>query len=152
MLNIGVIRSSRLSGLPMVGSRLGALRFSEMVSVPCYVGIRRQYTPSSIQALYDLVERLYAQLTLTSALCLRPCQLNEPYADNPGSRGFMRIDQQVLTTTIHRFLRDGWQTVRSACLTPLRYSRVVFRTSMPSVIEQIPLFSMHSSLPSKALM
>jgi len=36
--------------------------------------------------------------------------LNEPYADNPSSRGFMRIDQQVLTTTIHRFLRDGWQT------------------------------------------
>ncbi|KAN0134017.1 Amidohydrolase family domain containing protein [Lactarius tabidus] len=36
--------------------------------------------------------------------------LHDAYADNPSSRGFMRIDQQVLTTTIHKFLRDGWQT------------------------------------------
>ncbi|KAH9994002.1 amidohydrolase family-domain-containing protein [Russula vinacea] len=36
--------------------------------------------------------------------------LHEPYADNPSTRGFMRIDQNVMTTTIHRFLRDGWQT------------------------------------------
>ncbi|KAH9083588.1 amidohydrolase family-domain-containing protein [Lactarius deliciosus] len=36
--------------------------------------------------------------------------LHEAYADNPSTRGFMRIDQQVLTTTIHKFLRDGWQT------------------------------------------
>ena len=39
-------------------------------------------------------------------------QLHEPYADNPSSRGFMRIDQEVLTTNIQKFLRDGWQTVR----------------------------------------
>ncbi|KAN0114100.1 Amidohydrolase family domain containing protein [Russula decolorans] len=36
--------------------------------------------------------------------------LHEPYADNPSTRGFMRIDQEVLTTNIQRFLRDGWQT------------------------------------------
>jgi len=36
--------------------------------------------------------------------------LHEPYADNPNSRGFMRIDQEVLTTNIQKFLRDGWQT------------------------------------------
>ncbi|KAI9442272.1 amidohydrolase family-domain-containing protein [Lactarius indigo] len=36
--------------------------------------------------------------------------LHEAYADNPSTRGFMRIDQQLLTTTIHKFLRDGWQT------------------------------------------
>ncbi|KAI0036858.1 amidohydrolase family-domain-containing protein [Vararia minispora EC-137] len=36
--------------------------------------------------------------------------LFEPYADNPDSRGFMRIDADVLTSNITRFLRDGWQT------------------------------------------
>lgn len=36
--------------------------------------------------------------------------LHEPYADNPSTRGFMRIDQEVLTTNIEKFLRDGWQT------------------------------------------
>ncbi|KAI0305633.1 amidohydrolase family-domain-containing protein [Multifurca ochricompacta] len=36
--------------------------------------------------------------------------LHEPYADNPSTMGLMRIDQEVLTTNIHRFLRDGWQT------------------------------------------
>ncbi|KAI0266689.1 amidohydrolase family-domain-containing protein [Gloeopeniophorella convolvens] len=36
--------------------------------------------------------------------------LHEPYADNPSTRGFMRIDQEVLTTNVQKFLRDGWQT------------------------------------------
>jgi len=36
--------------------------------------------------------------------------LLEPYADNPSTRGFMRIDQEVLISNIRRFLRDGWQT------------------------------------------
>ncbi|KAI0298561.1 amidohydrolase 3 [Russula brevipes] len=36
--------------------------------------------------------------------------LHEPYTDNPSTRGFMRIDQDVLTTNIQKFLRDGWQT------------------------------------------
>ncbi|KAI9458558.1 amidohydrolase family-domain-containing protein [Russula earlei] len=37
-------------------------------------------------------------------------QLHEPYADNPSTRGFMRIDKEVLTSNIQKFLRDGWQT------------------------------------------
>jgi hypothetical protein len=143
-----VTRSSRLSGLPMVGSRLGALRFSEMVSVLNYVSTWRQHVFRRFAIRWS---GCASSSVLTSALCLRPCQLHEAYADNPSSRGFMRIDQQVLTTTIHKFLRDGWQTVRSACLSHLRYSGAVFRISMPSATEQTPLSSMHSSLRSKAL-
>ncbi|KAI0045278.1 hypothetical protein FA95DRAFT_1583421 [Auriscalpium vulgare] len=36
--------------------------------------------------------------------------LFEPYADNPGYRGDMRIDQDVLQSNVQRFLKDGWQT------------------------------------------
>jgi len=36
--------------------------------------------------------------------------LFEPYADNPESRGFMRIDPEVLKSVITSFMRDGWQT------------------------------------------
>lgn len=35
--------------------------------------------------------------------------LHEPYADNPGTRGFMRLSADVLNNVIPRFLRDGWQ-------------------------------------------
>jgi hypothetical protein len=38
-------------------------------------------------------------------------QLYEPYADNPSTRGAMRISAEVLNTVIPRFLRDGWQVV-----------------------------------------
>ncbi|KAJ6535556.1 amidohydrolase family-domain-containing protein [Mycena capillaripes] len=35
--------------------------------------------------------------------------LYEPYTDNPGTNGFMRLDSEVLFEFIPRFLRDGWQ-------------------------------------------
>ncbi|KZT19709.1 hypothetical protein NEOLEDRAFT_1141709 [Neolentinus lepideus HHB14362 ss-1] len=35
--------------------------------------------------------------------------LHEPYADNPDTRGFMRLSAEVLNDVIPRFLRDGWQ-------------------------------------------
>ncbi|KAG1848859.1 amidohydrolase family-domain-containing protein [Suillus subluteus] len=35
--------------------------------------------------------------------------LNEPYCDNPYTKGFMRLDPKVLTDVIHQYLRDGWQ-------------------------------------------
>ncbi|KAG0704666.1 amidohydrolase 3, partial [Suillus ampliporus] len=35
--------------------------------------------------------------------------LNEPYCDNPRTKGFMRLDPKVLTDVIPRYLRDGWQ-------------------------------------------
>ncbi|CCM04368.1 uncharacterized protein FIBRA_06541 [Fibroporia radiculosa] len=35
--------------------------------------------------------------------------LYEPYADNPETRGFMRIEPEVLNSIIPRFMRDGWQ-------------------------------------------
>ncbi|TFK25493.1 hypothetical protein FA15DRAFT_668366 [Coprinopsis marcescibilis] len=35
--------------------------------------------------------------------------LYEPYADNPSTSGFMRIDMAVLRDVIPKFLRDGWQ-------------------------------------------
>ncbi|KAF7310265.1 Amidohydro-3 domain-containing protein [Mycena indigotica] len=35
--------------------------------------------------------------------------LYEPYADNPSTSGFMRLDADVLFEFIPRFLRDGWQ-------------------------------------------
>ncbi|KAF8972938.1 amidohydrolase family-domain-containing protein [Flammula alnicola] len=35
--------------------------------------------------------------------------LYEPYADNPTTRGFMRIDTEVLYDVIPKFLQDGWQ-------------------------------------------
>jgi len=38
-------------------------------------------------------------------------QLYEPYADNPSTRGAMRISAEVLNTVIPKFLRDGWQVV-----------------------------------------
>ncbi|GLB37251.1 putative amidohydrolase family protein [Lyophyllum shimeji] len=35
--------------------------------------------------------------------------LYEPYADNPSTNGFMRLDPEVLFDVIPKFLRDGWQ-------------------------------------------
>ncbi|KDR75392.1 hypothetical protein GALMADRAFT_123246 [Galerina marginata CBS 339.88] len=35
--------------------------------------------------------------------------LYEPYADNPTTNGFMRLDPEVLFDVIPMFLRDGWQ-------------------------------------------
>ncbi|KAF8160976.1 amidohydrolase family-domain-containing protein [Crassisporium funariophilum] len=35
--------------------------------------------------------------------------LYEPYDDNPTTRGFMRIDPDILFEVIPKFLRDGWQ-------------------------------------------
>ncbi|KAF7293292.1 Amidohydro-3 domain-containing protein [Mycena chlorophos] len=35
--------------------------------------------------------------------------LYEPYADNPSTNGFMRLDESILFEFIPRFLRDGWQ-------------------------------------------
>ncbi|THV06783.1 hypothetical protein K435DRAFT_848853 [Dendrothele bispora CBS 962.96] len=35
--------------------------------------------------------------------------LYEPYADNPDTNGFMRLDEDVLFKYIPLFLRDGWQ-------------------------------------------
>ncbi|KAF5370724.1 hypothetical protein D9758_002094 [Tetrapyrgos nigripes] len=35
--------------------------------------------------------------------------LYEPYADNPSTNGFMRLDEEVLFKYIPLFLRDGWQ-------------------------------------------
>ncbi|PPQ64997.1 hypothetical protein CVT26_015706 [Gymnopilus dilepis] len=35
--------------------------------------------------------------------------LYEPYADNPETNGFMRLDPEVLFDVIPKFLRDGWQ-------------------------------------------
>ncbi|KAK1229178.1 hypothetical protein PQX77_007750 [Marasmius sp. AFHP31] len=35
--------------------------------------------------------------------------LYEPYADNPTTNGFMRLDEEVLFKWIPLFLRDGWQ-------------------------------------------
>lgn len=38
-------------------------------------------------------------------------QLYEPYADNPTTSGFMRIEPEILHDVIPKFLRDGWQVV-----------------------------------------
>lgn len=35
--------------------------------------------------------------------------LNEPYCDNPHTKGFMRLDPEVLIDVIPKYLRDGWQ-------------------------------------------
>ncbi|KAG5719455.1 putative amidohydrolase ytcJ [Termitomyces sp. T112] len=35
--------------------------------------------------------------------------LYEPYADNPSTSGFMRLDSEILFDFIPKFLRDGWQ-------------------------------------------
>ncbi|KAJ8593060.1 amidohydrolase 3 [Rhizopogon salebrosus TDB-379] len=35
--------------------------------------------------------------------------LNEPYCDNPHTKGFMRVDPEVLTRVVPKYLRDGWQ-------------------------------------------
>jgi hypothetical protein len=35
--------------------------------------------------------------------------LHEPYADNPTTNGFMRLDPEVLFDVIPKYLRDGWQ-------------------------------------------
>ncbi|KAF8626850.1 hypothetical protein AX15_004675 [Amanita polypyramis BW_CC] len=35
--------------------------------------------------------------------------LKEPYADNPSTSGFMRIDPEILQDVIPKYLRDGWQ-------------------------------------------
>lgn len=35
--------------------------------------------------------------------------LYEPYADNPSTNGFMRLDPEILFDVIPKYLRDGWQ-------------------------------------------
>ncbi|KAH9485282.1 Putative amidohydrolase YtcJ [Psilocybe cubensis] len=35
--------------------------------------------------------------------------LYEPYADNPSTNGFMRLDPDILFNVIPKFLKDGWQ-------------------------------------------
>ncbi|KAJ3574658.1 hypothetical protein NP233_g1624 [Leucocoprinus birnbaumii] len=35
--------------------------------------------------------------------------LYEPYHDNPGTSGFMRLDPEILFDVIPKYLRDGWQ-------------------------------------------
>ncbi|PPQ89547.1 hypothetical protein CVT25_012219 [Psilocybe cyanescens] len=35
--------------------------------------------------------------------------LYEPYADNPTTNGFMRLDPEILFDAIPKFLKDGWQ-------------------------------------------
>ncbi|KAF9245006.1 amidohydrolase family-domain-containing protein [Melanogaster broomeanus] len=35
--------------------------------------------------------------------------LYEPYHDNPGTKGFMRLDETVLREVVHRYSNDGWQ-------------------------------------------
>jgi len=35
--------------------------------------------------------------------------LYEPYTDNPTTRGFMRLEPEILFDVIPKFLRDGWQ-------------------------------------------
>ncbi|KAF8813640.1 hypothetical protein BYT27DRAFT_7083829 [Phlegmacium glaucopus] len=35
--------------------------------------------------------------------------LYEPYADNPATNGFMRLDPEILFDIIPKYLRDGWQ-------------------------------------------
>jgi len=35
--------------------------------------------------------------------------LYEPYADNPTTRGFMRLEPEILFDVIPKFLHDGWQ-------------------------------------------
>ncbi|KLO18383.1 hypothetical protein SCHPADRAFT_899781 [Schizopora paradoxa] len=35
--------------------------------------------------------------------------LYEPYDDHPETHGFMRIDMEVLSSVVPRFLKDGWQ-------------------------------------------
>ncbi|KIJ39852.1 hypothetical protein M422DRAFT_32455 [Sphaerobolus stellatus SS14] len=41
--------------------------------------------------------------------------LYEPYSDNPSTRGFFRIDPEILKDVIPRFLKDGWQ-VNTHCI------------------------------------
>ena len=43
-------------------------------------------------------------------------QLYEPYADNPETRGFMRVSPEILNEYIPKFMADGWQVVRLICL------------------------------------
>ena len=43
-------------------------------------------------------------------------QLYEPYADNPETRGFMRIAPETLNEVIPKFMKDGWQVVSPSYL------------------------------------
>ena len=76
-------------------------------------------------------------------------QLYDPYTDNPGTKGFMRIPPEVLNDVIPRFMKDGWQVVR---LTPLDEpiqvadSHSVRRMFTLSETAPTVLFSMHSKL------
>jgi hypothetical protein len=125
MLNIGVIRPNRLSGLQMIGLQRGASRYSEMASLLRSVSylLLRYITSGALRSGGAAVSPIEAWLYFSA---YGRYQLHEPYADNPSTRGFMRIDQEVLTTNIQRFLSDGWQTVRNACLL-LRISAIKLR-------------------------
>ena len=50
-------------------------------------------------------------------------QLYEPYSDNPETRGFMRLSDEVLDKIIPNFLRDGWQVVSPVALIHVFFER-----------------------------
>ena len=55
-------------------------------------------------------------MDVQSFLLIIQFQLYEPYADNPTTNGFMRLDPEILFDVIPKYLRDGWQVVCSVYL------------------------------------
>lgn len=71
-------------------------------------------------------------------------KLYEPYADNPSTRGFMRLEPETLFDVIPKFLRDGWQVVSSLLFLFVGgTSQSLPRTYMRLVIGQMALFWTH---------
>ncbi|KAI9572099.1 amidohydrolase family-domain-containing protein [Boletus coccyginus] len=51
----------------------------------------------------------FMSLDFEGALRSGGAALHEPYHDNPGTKGFLRLDKEVLHEVVLQFLRDGWQ-------------------------------------------
>ncbi|CAL1708121.1 unnamed protein product [Somion occarium] len=60
-------------------------------------------------AVRDALSARSVKIFADGALRSGGAALYEPYSDNPETRGFLRIDPELLNKVIPRFLRDGWQ-------------------------------------------
>ncbi|EPT02697.1 hypothetical protein FOMPIDRAFT_1035858 [Fomitopsis schrenkii] len=67
------------------------------------------HTPQIIGAGNNRLTARSVKIFADGALRTGLAALYESYTDNPGTRGVMRIEPEILNTVIPQFMKDGWQ-------------------------------------------
>ncbi|KAF5331349.1 hypothetical protein D9611_011855 [Ephemerocybe angulata] len=71
------------------------------------MGDKERFSARSLKIFADGALR-----TSGAAVDIYPKQLYEPYSDDPGNRGQMRLSGEALQSVVRRFAKAGWQVVR----------------------------------------